>query len=101
VFAHSNAAEMEQEEDQQSCDGLVGERQECERHYTHRRAYPEALYGKIVHVSAALDRWPEQALQASIAARSRIGEAKCLHGGALNPKPEPLSSEKSVILRAG
>jgi hypothetical protein len=61
----------------------------------HNRAYPETLYREIVKVSAALDRWPEQAFESAVAKGGRIREPKRLHGAALNRKAGVLSTGKS------
>ena len=62
----------------------------------HNRGSPETLYREMVNVSAALDRWPEKALEAAFAANGRVGEPKRLHGAALNRKSSLLSRRKTL-----
>ncbi len=95
VLTNANAAEMKKKKDQYSDDGPSGDEHESEGRYADNRAYPEALHGEIVDVCTALDRWPEEALEAALAANGRIREAKRLHGAGLERKPQSVSSEKS------
>src|SRR5690348_10611468 len=48
-------------------------------------ADPKTLCAEIIHVGAALNRWPEQAFEAAFAALRRIRNPKRLHGQALKP----------------
>ena len=60
----------------------------------HNRGYPETLYREMVNVSAALDRWPEQAFESAVAPSARIREPERLPGAACNRKPAVLSTAK-------
>jgi hypothetical protein len=73
---------------------MGSERKENQRHRSDNRAHPETLHREIIDVRAAVDRWPEQALQAALAASRRIREAERLHGAELKTLPAILSSEK-------
>jgi len=79
ALTNAHTPEIKNEEYEYGENGVARDSQDNQGKNGDSRAHPVALRPKVIDVTAGLNGRPEEALQATLAPRHRIGQAEGLH----------------------